>query len=559
MLKIKINKEGYRFSKNLNLIKKKKEKMGKKKKWSKKKKIIVGIVILIIAFIGFKMLKPKDVEVPMIETEAIQKRNIAQSISATGIIKTSDTKTVTGKLTGKEIKTVNVKEGQKIAIGDVICTFDTSDLQENLATAQTSKNLTNAQSNLGVQGAQRNLDDATKARDEQLSQMQKTVDGANSNLNSAKTNLEQVTSELNNLNSKLEKLKVDRKNIEDKIAELNKPVVPPVTNSVSGIDTTSNTVVEEPPLTSGGSLAELQAQLGKIEIEITSTNNKIAQTKTQITNLQNSVNAAQGVVNQATDALNSTRDKLNSQIAALQDQVTSSQISTSLGDTNSQTQVKAIQDQIKEGVIKSTVNGTVTQVNVKAGDFYTGSPIAVIEGCEEFIVEAQIDEYDIPDIEVGMKVLIKTDATRDEELEGRVIFASPTATSSSATPGMTATTGTTSATYTVKIALDSQNDRLRLGMNAKLSIITNSRENVWSVPYDAVYDREDGTQYIEVLKNAETEEKQEITVKKGLEGTYYVEIISNDLKEGMQVVLPKIEAGDSLEELIQMMGPSAGL
>lgn len=531
--------------------------MIKKKKWTKKKKIILVVAILVIAFIGFKILQPKDVEEQKMETEAIQKRNIAQSISATGVIVTNDTKTVTGKLTGTEIKTVNVKEGQQIAVGDVICTFDTSDLQESLATAQTSKNLTNAQSNLGVQGAQRNLDDATRARDKQLSELQKTVDGANSNLKTAQANLETSKNELNTLNSNLEKLKSEKKNIEDQIAALS---TPPVTDNVSGLGDTTNTVDNNSGLVSGGTLADLQSQLGKIEVEITSTNNKVAETKNKVSNLQTSVNAAQTTYNQAVDAYNTTRDNLNSQVATLQDQVTSSQISTSLGDTNSQTQVKALQDQIADGVIKSTVNGTVTQVNVKAGDIYTGSAIAVIEGCEEFIVEAEIDEYDIPDVKVGMRVLIKTDATRDEELEGTVIYTAPSATSSTAIAGMTAaTTGNSSATYTVKIALDTPNDRLRLGMNAKLSIITDSRDDVWSVPYDAVYEREDGTHYIEILKNSETEEKQEINVEKGLEGTYYVEVISNELNSEMQVVLPKIEAGDSLEELIEMMGADAGL
>lgn len=179
-------------------------------------------------------------------------------------------------------------------------------------------------------------------------------------------------------------------------------------------------------------------------------------------------------------------------------------------------------------------------------------------------MEAEIDEYDIPDIAVGMRVLIKTDATRDEELEGTVIYTAPSSTSMNAASALATTsassvTGTSSATYTVKIALETQNDRLRLGMNAKLSIITESRENVWSVPYDAVYDREDGTHYIEILKNEETEEKQEITVEKGLEGTYYIEISSDELKEGMKVVLPKIEAGSSIEDLIEMMGADAGL
>ncbi len=529
----------------------------KKKKWTKKKKIIVFIAILLVALVIFKVATPKKEEEAKIETEEIQRRDIAKSISATGVIATSDTKTVTGKLAGKEIKSVNIKEGQQIAVGDVICTFDTSDLQQDLATAQTSKSLTNAQGNLGVQGAQRNLDDANKARDKQLSEMQKTVDGANSNLQTAKSSLENINSELNTLNSNLENLKAQKKSLEDQIAALN---TPPVTDNVAGVEETGD-LTGSSDLVSGGTLADLQTQLGKVEVQITSTNSKIAETKNKIAGLQNSVNSAQAVYNQAVDAINTTRDKLNSQIASLQDQVTSSQISTSLSDTTSKTQLRTLQDQIEDGVIKSTVNGTVTQVNVKAGDLYTGSTIAVIEGCEEFIVEAEIDEYDIPDISVGMKVLIKTDATRDEELEGRVIYTAPSATAS-AMSTMPATTGGVTggaATYTVKIALDTPNDRLRLGMNAKLSIITESRDNVWSVPYDAVYDREDGTHYIEILKNEETEEKQEITVEKGLEGTYYVEVSSNDLKEGMKVVLPKIEAGNSMEDLIEMMGADAGL
>ena len=115
------------------------------------------------------------------------------------------------------------------------------------------------------------------------------------------------------------------------------------------------------------------------------------------------------------------------------------------------------------------------------------------------------------------------------------------------------------ATYTVKIALDTPNDRLRLGMNAKLSIIVENKENVWTVPYDAVYEREDGSNYIEILKNEETNEIEELDVKKGLEGSYYIEIISDKLKENMKVVLPEVDAGSSIEALIDAMGPAAGI
>ena len=171
----------------------------------------------------------------------------------------------------------------------------------------------------------------------------------------------------------------------------------------------------------------------------------------------------------------------NSSIAGLQDSLKSSELSASISTQSIDAQIRAYSKQIEEGSLKATVPGTVTSVNVKNGDIYTGSTIAVIEGTESFIVEAEIDEYDIPDVKEGMKVLIKTDATRDEELEGIVTYVAVSSTqslaSSSAMGQMGADYSTVSgnATYKVQIEINSPNDRLRLGMNAKLSIITASK------------------------------------------------------------------------------------
>ncbi len=527
----------------------------KKKKWSKKKKIIFIIIAILIVIIAvLKIASPKEVEEEKIEFEAVEKRDIAQSISATGVISTSDTKNVTGKLTGTEIKKVNVKEGDKVAVGDVICTFDTSELKQSLATAQTSKNLAVAQGNIGTQIAQRNVDDLVKQRDKNLGDIQKTVDGARANLKSAESVLEESKTKLNTLNTQLEKLNNDKKNIQNQLNA--------ITTQTPSEPTTPSTPDASQGVTDGNIQIDLTNQLKEIDIKINGMTSQIQSATAEVTTKQNEVNNRKREYDSAQDAYNTSRDNFNSQIATLQDQVTTSQLSTSMSDNSSQSQVRTIQNQIEDGVIKSTVNGTVTSVNVKAGDIYTGSTIAVIEGCEDFIVEAEIDEYDIPDVKVGMRVLIKTDATREEELEGKIVYVASSATnsqSSSLTQMATATPGNSAATYTVKIELQTPNDRLRLGMNAKLSIITDSREKVWSVPYEAVYDREDGTSYIEILKNEETKEKQELNVKRGLEGTYYVEIESDELKDGMNVVLPKVEAGDSLENLLQAMGADAGI
>ena len=239
-------------------------------------------------------------------------------------------------------------------------------------------------------------------------------------------------------------------------------------------------------------------------------------------------------------------------------------------------QVKSLNRQIANGTIKARTSGTVTEVNAKAGDTYLGTPIASVEGIETLMLTAEVDEYDIPDVSVGMPVKIKTDATRDEELEGEVSFVALKASGSSSSSSLGAmssltggadmsgfTAASSDATYTVHIALKKQNERLRIGMNAKISIITDSVKDAWSVPLESVQTDEDGREYIEVeeekkVDGRKTTTKRKIPVTTGIEGTYYIQIMSDELKEGMDVIVPESQ-DNSMEELMNMMGSDAGI
>ena len=124
------------------------------------------------------------------------------------------------------------------------------------------------------------------------------------------------------------------------------------------------------------------------------------------------------------------------------------------------------------------------------------------------------------------------------------------------------TGGSGSATYLVKIELVEQNDRLRLGMNAKTSIITEESVNVWSVPYDAVYTRTDGSTYVEEVTGKDKDGNyitKELDVKVGLQGTYYVEVISDKITETTEIFVPDAQGNSSIEELLNMMGAGAGI
>lgn len=196
-----------------------------------------------------------------------------------------------------------------------------------------------------------------------------------------------------------------------------------------------------------------------------------------------------------------------------------------LDTTAQKKQVELYEDQLAEGVVKAPISGIVTALNFDAGDSYIqGSPIVTIQDCSSFEVAAYIGEYDISDIEKGQRVLIKTDATGDVELEGTVVFVSPTA-ATSLTGG--------DVTYLIRISVDTPNERLRLDMSASLSIIIDQHENALTVPYNAVQEDEQGNTFVEIMEEDGTTTKVPVTVV--LESNYYTEIKAGALTDGQKV------------------------
>ena len=248
-----------------------------------------------------------------------------------------------------------------------------------------------------------------------------------------------------------------------------------------------------------------------------------------------------------------------------------------------QERIDDLQEQIDGTVVKATASGLVTAVNVEVGDTYNGSVIAVIDNVDSFDITTEIDEYDINSIAVGQEVVIKTNATGDEELSGTVKKVSPIATGSSSgdlsgslggldlgsimggSGSSSFSTGSSNddVTFTVTIALNTQSDKLRIGMTAKLNIVLQKNADVLSVPYNAVQTDDEGTSYY-VQKVTGTNEDgtyktKKIKVDKGIESDYYTEIINSGLEEGDQVIVPAAEKQNSLEDMINQSSSMGGV
>lgn len=475
-----------------------------KKKWII---IIVAVVLVIALVVGLAIAgagKKQDQSTKG-TVELIAKRTIANSITANGTVEAANTENVTGGSYGMQVETVKVKEGDVVAAGDIICVFNTDDIDEQIQTM---------------------LDNIADAKEEKQTQLTDYDEQISDQKEANAEDLAEAKENLADAEAKLAEEKAELAKWEKKYAD--------------GIANNSLSVSEE--------------------LELVSTINS---QKTTVDNAQNRVDSYKSRVEALEDADTSNLEDAKENYAEQMDNTIE----------NYEERLDALQEQKDDCTIRAGISGVLTAVNVSEGSNFNGGTIASIEGVDRFIVEAQVEEYDIADVAVGMKVLVKTDATRDVELEGVITYVAPRATNSgsSSMSGLSSLMGgmdtssfssTGSATYLVKIELKEQNDRLRLGMNAKTSIITEESTDVWSVPYDAVYTRTDGTTYLEEVVGKDEDGNyvtKELNVKVGLQGTYYVEIISDEVTEETEILVPDAQGNSSIEELLNMMGAGAGI
>jgi len=481
-------------------------------KIGKKKWIIIVVAVVLVAIIGIGAIggsaKKAQTVTPQGTVSYVEKRTIANSISGNGVVEAASKEDIIGGSYGMEVKSVHVEEGDVVAAGDIICVFDTTDQEERIADLQ--EQIIDREQDRLTQNVEydQQITDSETSRQEELKDAKKKLDEAKKKRDAEKATLDAYIAE------------------RDAALEA-----------------------------AGGNEADPE----------------VMKWQESVNDQQEAYDRAQSRVETYEAEVKRLKDQDNSNIVDSKEnyneQVTSS-VESQL------TQIEELVEQIEDATVRATMPGVVTSVNVSVGSNFTGGAVASVESLDAFIIEAQIEEYDIPDIAVGMKVLVKTDATRDEELEGIVSYVAPRATNSgsSSMGGFSSmlsgvdtssfSSGSGSATYLVKITLNEQNERLRLGMNAKVSIITEEKVNTWSVPYDAVYTREDGTTYLEKVIGKDEDGNiltEELNVEMGLQGTYYVEVISSEITKDTQILIPDAQGNSSIEELLNMMGADAGI
>ena len=134
------------------------------KSLSRKKKVAIGAAgaVVVLAAASFTMGGKKDAGI-MVSTVPLEKGDIQEVLSISGPISGTDSAEVVSRLHA-EIQEILVKEGDKVAAGQVLARLDPSDVQKEVEIAQNAYNLAVAERNDAQRQAENGYADALQAQ-----------------------------------------------------------------------------------------------------------------------------------------------------------------------------------------------------------------------------------------------------------------------------------------------------------------------------------------------------------------------------------------------------------
>jgi len=176
--------------------------------------------------------------------------------------------------------------------------------------------------------------------------------------------------------------------------------------------------------------------------------------------------------------------------------------------------VIALDSEEGESVIPGTMNNL-------------GSVIGTIADLSEILAEVEVDETEIPYLELGQDATVRVDALQGDEYSGRVVEIGSSGFSNPRQPDVTF--------FRAKILLDAPDEKLRPGMSLRAEVSTAASPDTLVVPIQAVVERspvgasesgDDSAEPIDVVFVMDGGLARQVPVETGLSDTTHVEIVS---------------------------------
>ena len=181
--------------------------------------------------------------------------------------------------------------------------------------------------------------------------------------------------------------------------------------------------------------------------------------------------------------------------------------------------------------IKSPITGTIVDTNIsESGIIESHVTLMSIQDIDHLEVVVDMNEYDASKIKEGDSVKITGDSFEKKVYEGRVKYVGSIAKQIDGSQGK-------ESVVEIKVDIENNDEFLKPGYSAKLDILTEKKDDVLIVPYEAIFTQKNGDKIIFIVEDGKVKEYK---INTGIESDFSLEIIG-DVKAGDQVILNPTE------------------
>ena len=508
--------------------------------------LILAVVIVVIAAALIGLVRAGQSALQAMTTgaasyTALERMDLTNTLSVSGNIQSADVKKVYQEAAGAgKALQVNVEVGDTVAEGDVLCVFDSTDLEKDYEKSRLQAEQSEKSAQISLDSAQNSYNTGVIAQEQAVRAAKQNLEAMQDALTTAE---EQYNDALEDYNSgKLElTLQVDAEYTQAQYAytsakKVSNDLYLAMRDAEHALESATEENREE--LEQAYNAANSEYQAAQVQTDNAKAafdaarevyENKDTQVESLLDDYREAVTDAQENVSDAEVALQEAEEQRELALHGYSNSVSSAQIATD--QTVTEMNLADAQENIDKCTVTAPAAGTVTAVYVNEGESNaSGSLLFVIENLDELEIVTSVREYDIASLAVGMPAEIKTDATGDTVYSGQVKDIAITAQKDA----YGNTVSSSNAEFDVTLSVDPGEGGLLVGMNGRATITTDSTEGVLAVLYSSLGYDENGAPYVMVARPQDdgTLVVEKVPVETGVETDFEVEVISDALAEG---------------------------
>ncbi len=482
---------------------KRKQKAGKSGQKRKKAPVIIAVIVIVLivirmvscAFSGNAGLK--------VSTTSAFRGDIEESVSTSGKIVTEEKEVLFAPVSGR-LNEINVAAGDAVKAGDVLMTYDMDQMEERLQEASLQQTKSNASYNSTMTENSKSTAKLNEANtnlavlDQQLADYKSYLKDLQEKLSTSQRETQrQLSEESYNLSRKATDLNSElQKGVsEERAAEINQEL-----QSISS-DQARNSYVQS-IASSSDYVVNMQNEIASVQEHITECENYKAQMQSQKGTSESTI--LNGYQSQAYAA---DRDLAQLTYKEAEEQYYSA----------------------KKGIV-ADFDGIVTECTGVSGASVTeGAQLITLESSENVKVTFDASKSDVAKLAIGQKVDVNISGNK---YEGEIARINRMATLNASNTPMVG----------VEVHLTNPDDKIILGLDAKLTVHTNSAQNTLLIPVEAINADKNGD-FLYVVENGMVV-RRPITC--GISSDEYTEVLEGVTEED-QIIVNSL-TGISLEE-----------